>query len=114
MARVHISLQPAQGRTRLAGQGARGEVQGSWAVQVEKAGARSLKGPHTFVLERLLSVFWALVQAESDAPLSPEAEASADILCLISTLVRVRLLSQVRPGRLAAPQVQCWVGSCWQ
>ena len=65
-------------------------------MQNEKAGARALKGPHTFVLERLLSIFWALMQAESDTPLSSEAEASADILCLISTLVSIRLLSQVR------------------
>ena len=65
-------------------------------VQAEKAGARWLKGPHTFALERLLSVFWALLRAEADTPLTPQAEASADILCLVSTLVTVRLLSQVR------------------
>ena len=85
-------------------------------MQVEKAGASSLKGPHTFVLERLLSVFWALMRAEAEVPLSQQAEASADVLGLLATLVSLRLLSQVRPHAAARTRRLCmWMqAQRWQ
>ena len=68
-----------------------------------KAGVSASKGPRSFVLERLLSVFWGLLRAEADLQLALAAATSAEVFCQISSLVSLRLLSQARPAHPRKP-----------
>ncbi len=65
-----------------------------------------LRGPHPFPLERLLSICWALLDADAAAsdeapPLDGVERQSAEAFMQISSLVSLQLLSQARCFLLA-------------
>ena len=70
-------------------------------LQVELVQAAKLGGPHSFPLERLLSICWALLDVDGSSAngveeLTSPDRLSADTFVQIRTLVSLRLLSQVR------------------
>jgi len=62
--------------------------------QVENAREASLKGPHSFPLERMLAIFWRLLSGEEEGDDTASLQ-SADIFMQTSSLVSLRLLSKV-------------------
>ena len=76
-------------------------------VQVEVASEAALHGPHAFPLERLLSIFWHLMRAESDHKFSASEEQSSDIFGQIASLTCLRLLVQA-----SSPPRSCMLASC--
>ena len=69
--------------------------------QVEAVTEAKMRGPHSFPLERLLRICWALIDADAaandEAPwLHAKDRHSSHIFMQISALVSLRLLSQVR------------------
>lgn len=90
----------------------------SYAAQIEEAREAQLKGPHSFPLERLLAIFWTLLETESaaqdDGPdISMQDKQSCEVFMQITSLVSLRLLSQVAgsdiPSRELSPESSCCV-----
>ncbi len=75
--------------------------------QTEETHVAKLKGRHPFGLERLLALFWILAEEHTvlatgkddgalGGTLPPDELQSAQVLVHVSSLVSMRLLSQVR------------------
>ena len=69
-----------------------------------------LRGPHPFPLERLLSICWALLDADAAAsdeapPLDAVDRQSAEAFMQISSLVSLQLLSQASAPDLSHSEI---------
>jgi len=67
-------------------------------VQAEAAAEAKLRGPHTFLLERMVATFWELRNALDEEPANRAEQRDAqsgDPFMQISSLVSMRFLSQV-------------------
>ena len=68
-----------------------------------------LLGPKQFTLDRMLAIFYVIVDMEQDALGRMRSGASADILSQISSLVTLNLLTQA-DNNLDLPKYKCNVG----
>ena len=64
-------------------------------VQAENAREASLKGPHSFPVERMLAIFCRLLAGEEGSSGGGAGLQSADVFMQTSSLVSLRLLSKV-------------------
>jgi origin recognition complex subunit 5 len=86
--------------------------------QIEAVQEAKLRGPHPFPLERLLSICWALLDADTAAsdeapPLDAVDRQSAEAFMQISSLVSLQLLSQASAlDYLTALLIHCDASQC--
>lgn len=81
--------------------------------QAAEAAAVATQGPGTFSRERLLAVFWALLQLEggqdNDELLDDDLRMAADVLQQVSSLVRLRMFVHVGGNVLEGATYRCEV-----
>lgn len=104
---------PSVDRRLFATGGGRLRGRAQYDRQAAEAAAVATQGPGTFTRERLLAVFWALLQLEGgqedDELLDDTLRMAADVLQQVTSLVRLRLFVHVGGNVLEGATYRCEV-----
>lgn len=104
---------PSVDRRLFANGGGRLRGRAQYDRQAAEAAAVASQGPGTFTRERLLAVFWALLQlegGEEDDELQDDSlRMAADVLQQVTSLVRLRLFAYVGGNVLEGGTYRCEV-----